>query len=107
MAKYTLEQSISALAGDFAREVAKAIRDASLGELTGFVANGARAGRPGKKVRTPRLGWPKCPACGKNAWPRGKGYCFEHAKAGGARSSKTASKKRLGRPAKAKPASAE
>ncbi len=106
MAKHTLEQSISSLASDFARAVAQAIRDSSIGELTGFAGNGARAGRPGKKVRTPRLGWPKCPVCGQNAWPRGKGYCFEHAKAGG-KTAKAAPKKRPGRPAKAKVATAE
>lgn len=104
MARYTLERSINALASDFARAVAKAIRDASLGELTGFVADGARGGRAGKKVRTPRPGWPKCPVCGKNAWPRGKGYCFEHSKAGGGKAAKTSRKP--GRPAKAKPATA-
>ena len=103
MPRHSLEQSISALASEFAHAIAKTIRDASLGELTGYVSNGV-ATRGRKKARTPRLGWPKCPVCGKNAWPRGKGYCFEHSKAAAGKAAKSTRGKRRGKAAKARAA---
>jgi hypothetical protein len=78
-----LEGAIAQLAEQFARDVVQALRTASLADVSDYSTNGRRGARVAKKTRTPRLGWPKCPVCGKNAWPRGKGYCFEHSKGTG------------------------
>jgi hypothetical protein len=103
MAKPKLNDTVASLAADFALAVLRAIRDASLGELTDF-AGGGRAKPAGKKVRTPHPGWPKCPVCGKNAYPRGKGYCFEHAKTADAKAAPAKAKARRKAAAKKKPA---
>ncbi len=80
----SLEVVIAKLAQDFAQNLLRAVRGASLADVAAM--SGGRGVQPrGKKVRTPRLGWPKCPVCGKNAYPRGKGYCFEHSEAGKAK----------------------
>ena len=80
-----LNASIQALATDFARAVLSALRGASLSDLVELTSGKAprAAGRGKAKGRTPRPGWPKCQTCGKNAHPRGKGYCWEHALAAG------------------------
>jgi hypothetical protein len=83
-----LNATIEALASEFARNILQALRGASLSDLTeiGSGPSPSRrlpAPKAGKKGRTPRLGWPKCKTCGKNAHPRGKGYCWEHALAAG------------------------
>lgn len=53
--------------------------DARLDKRLAELLGAGQSERNRRAGRTPRLGWPKCPVCGKNAWPRGKGYCFEHA----------------------------
>lgn len=60
------------------RQLVEAMVDARLDKRLAELLIG-QSERNRKAGRTPRLGWPKCPVCGKNAWPRGKGYCFEHA----------------------------
>src|SRR5687768_17222710 len=93
-----LEGAIAKLAEQFARDVVRALRTASLADVASLTeTQGRRTATKAGKTRTPRLGWPKCPVCGKNAWPRGKGYCFEHSKGATA----SASKRKAGRrPAK-------
>ena len=80
-----LNASIQALADDFAKAVLTALRGANLSDLVELTSGKAprSAGRSRAKGRTPRPGWPKCKTCGKNAHPRGKGYCWEHAVAAG------------------------
>jgi len=80
-----LSATIEALAAEFAREVLQALRGASLSDISNLGAGGkaARGKAAGRRGRTPRPGWPKCKTCGKNAHPRGKGYCWEHALAAG------------------------
>jgi hypothetical protein len=87
-----LTRTIESLAADFARNVLAALRDASLSDLAGVGGAGAPARKSARVTvaRTRRAGrgkarpgWPKCKTCGKNAHPRGKGYCWEHALAAG------------------------
>jgi len=98
-----LNDQIEKLAADFARGVIATLRGASLTELLDLPARGA-----GKRRASGTRKWPKCPTCGANAWPWGKGYCFEHAKATGrkaaqAKVAKTKAAKRTdGRAPKAK-----
>lgn len=84
-----LNATIEALAADFARGVLGALRGASLSDIVDLTGGGksapartARKAQKGKKGSL-RPGWPKCKTCGKNAHPRGKGYCWEHALAAG------------------------
>lgn len=82
-----LSATIEALAAEFARGVMAALRGASLSDLSEVTSGGggrpravrAIAARAGRRGRTARPGWPKCQTCGKNAHPRGKGYCWQHA----------------------------
>ena len=76
-----LNDKIERLAADFAKSLMVAVRSASLAELMDLPATGKTTAKRSGKTRQ----WPKCPVCGKNAWPWGKGYCHEHAKAGGAK----------------------
>jgi len=92
-----LNDKIERLAADFAQTLMTALRGASLSELM-ELANTGKATRRVTKTRQ----WPKCPVCGKNAWPWGKGYCHEHAKAGGAKSKAAAGAKPAKRTKRAK-----
>ena len=101
MAKKTaLENAIAAAAERFAGQIIDAVKGATLQELLALQAEGPIStpapkrgpGRPPKSA-TPPLGakptqrkkrkpmnYPKCafPGCGKNRFPRGKGFCGEH-----------------------------
>ena len=104
--KSSLETSVAQAAAAFAAQIVDAVRGATLQEL--IALQGAAAAKvPGKK-RGPKAGrkakavpkaakaaakpkakkrvvknYPKCayPKCGKNRFPRGKGFCGEHFKA--------------------------
>lgn len=94
-----LNEKIAALAADFANNVIASLRGASLSELLD-VTSGAKlpSSKKGRGWTTRK--WPKCPECGNNAWPWGKGYCFDHAKASAR--AKTAKGKKAAKPAAAK-----
>ena len=83
--KSSLSNRIAALAADFARNVISSLKNASISDVYGVVGGAPKGTRTAKRTRQPHPGWPKCPVCGKNAWPRGKGYCHEHSKAGKAK----------------------
>jgi len=76
----TLESQVNRLTTDFATALLTAFRE----HFTRLVNGSSTEAATVAQVRTPakRRGrvWPKCPVCGKNAYPRGKGYCFKHAK---------------------------
>jgi hypothetical protein len=75
-----MNETIEKLATDFATSVVAALRGASLSDLMDLPA----VGKPAKRLsKAQTRAWPKCPVCRKNAWPWGKGYCFDHAKASG------------------------
>ena len=94
-----LNDKIASLANDFANNIIASLRGASLSELLDL-SGGAKlsTGKKGRGWATRK--WPKCPVCSKNAWPWGKGYCFDHAKASAR--AKTAKGKKAAKPAAAK-----
>lgn len=101
-----LTSTIEALAQEFARGVMSALRGASLTDIVELTSGSSprKAGRPPAKGKkgTLRPGWPKCKTCGKNAHPRGKGYCWEHALAAGVVKGNGRTTKASTKPAKGK-----
>lgn len=100
MPKTSLEMTIDKVASDFASEIIAAVKTATLQELLSLQGRSLR-GKPGpkpgsrkkagrgraataivKKTRKKRVvkNYPKCayPKCGKNRFPRGKGFCGDH-----------------------------
>jgi len=105
MAQNRLEETVAKAAKRFALEILAAVKGSSLQELMALSQGGAPAGekkgKPGRKpgvkaakavkaVKAPAAAkprkkrvvknYPKCAfeGCGKNRFPRGKGYCGDH-----------------------------
>ena len=96
--KKDFEATIERLASDFALEIVKAVKQATVQELLDLPgAGGAPTGRrkPGRPPKNKEAdgatikhkkrvvkNYPKCafPGCEKNRFPRGKGFCGDHFK---------------------------